>query len=95
VGTCTYVHFGRNAESTMAPDRPRPFPLKYASVMEVSMVTGLLSLRSPLNVNCDMALLSKRIEDIGGISLGYQEGIWGIEPFVMGLLTCTWGGRPQ
>jgi hypothetical protein len=63
VGTCTYVHFGRNAESMMAPDGPRPFPLKPASVMEVSMVTGLLSPRSPLNVNCDMALLSGGISD--------------------------------
>jgi hypothetical protein len=51
----TYMHLGRKAESMMAPVTPRPFPLKSASTMEVSMVTGLLFLESPLNVNCDMA----------------------------------------
>jgi hypothetical protein len=42
LGTCTYVHFGRNTESMMAPDGLSHFPLKSASVMEVFMVTGLL-----------------------------------------------------
>ena len=57
-GYMTYVHFGRNAESMMAPHKPRCFQLKSASTMEVSMATGLLSLKSPLNVNCDMAPMS-------------------------------------
>ena len=55
------MHLGRKAESMMAPDTPREFRLKFAAVMVVSMVTGLLSLESPLNVNCDMALLSERM----------------------------------
>jgi hypothetical protein len=38
----TYMHLGRKAPTTIAPDKPRPFPLKSASTMEVSMVTGLL-----------------------------------------------------
>ena len=45
-----------NAESMMAPDTLRPFLLKSASTMEVSMVTDLLS-SSPLNVNFNMAPL--------------------------------------
>jgi hypothetical protein len=53
------MHLGRKAESMMAPDAPRYFPLKSASTMEVSMVTGLLNPESPLNVNCDMAPLSQ------------------------------------
>jgi hypothetical protein len=42
------------------------FPPKSASTMEVSIVTGLLSLLSPLNVNVDRALLSEGI--LGDIS---------------------------
>jgi hypothetical protein len=49
----------------IAPDAPRYFPPKSASTMEVSMVTSSLSSpsisssSSPLNVNVDMALVSK------------------------------------
>jgi hypothetical protein len=53
------VHLGRKAATTIAPDWPRPFALKSASVMEISMVTGVLPRPSPLNVNFDMALLSE------------------------------------
>jgi hypothetical protein len=55
----------------IAPDAPRPFPPKSISTMEVFIVTGLLSSRSPLNVNVDKALLS---EDIL-MSVLYLEGI--------------------
>jgi hypothetical protein len=51
----TYVHLGRKAATMLAPDLPRPFALKSASVMEISMVTPPWP--SPLNVNCDMALM--------------------------------------
>jgi hypothetical protein len=61
----THVHFGRNAESITVPDTPRPFPLKSATVMVVSMVTDLL-LSPPLNVKFVNALLS---EDILGMSV--------------------------
>jgi hypothetical protein len=37
----THVHVGKKAESIMAPDARRLFPLKSASVMDVSIVTGL------------------------------------------------------
>jgi hypothetical protein len=52
------VDFGRNTESMMAPDGPRVFPLKSASVMAVPMVTGSLLLQSPLKVNFDIVLIS-------------------------------------
>jgi hypothetical protein len=51
------VHLGRKAAAMIAPDVPRYFPPKSASIMEVFRVTGLLSLQSPLNVNVDMALI--------------------------------------
>jgi hypothetical protein len=57
----TYVHLGRKAAAMIAPDVPRYFPPKSASTMEVSIVTGLLSSLSPLNVNVDMALLPEKI----------------------------------
>ena len=38
----TYWHLGRKAASMMAPEACRSLPLKSASVMDVSMVTGLL-----------------------------------------------------
>ena len=41
--SCTYLHLGRKAPSMMAPEACKPLPLKSASVMELSMVTGLLS----------------------------------------------------
>jgi hypothetical protein len=42
----------------MAPDVPRPFSLKSATAMQVSIVTGLLiPSSSPLKVNFDEALL--------------------------------------
>jgi hypothetical protein len=47
----THVHVGKKAVSIMAPDAQRAFPLKSASVMDVSIVTGLEALTSPLNVN--------------------------------------------
>jgi hypothetical protein len=53
--SATYLHLGRKAAAMIAPDAPRYFPPKSASTMEVSIVTGLLSLESPLNVNVDMA----------------------------------------
>jgi hypothetical protein len=65
------MHLGRKAESMMAPDAPRPFPLKSATAMVVSMVTDMLS-SSPLKTNFANALLS---EDVRDISLGYEEGI--------------------
>ena len=41
----------------MPPDRPSFLPLKSASVMVVSMVTGSAYLLSPLKVNVDNALI--------------------------------------
>jgi hypothetical protein len=38
----THLHFGRKPASIIAPDIPRPLLLKSASVMRVSMVTGVL-----------------------------------------------------
>ena len=38
--SCTYWHLGRNAAIKMAPEVPRYFPLKSASIIEASMVTG-------------------------------------------------------
>jgi hypothetical protein len=52
------VHFGRNAESMRAPDVPRSFPLKSASVMEVFIVTGFQLVPSPLKVNTDIVPIS-------------------------------------
>ncbi len=67
------MHFGRNAESMIAPETPRPFPLKSASVMEVSMVT-------PLKVNQNSARLLNNIGrgywrglSVGVISRGYHR----------------------
>jgi hypothetical protein len=68
----TYWHFGRKAATIMPPDTPSALPLKSASVMVVSMVTGLLSLLCPLKVNVDNALL---LEDILGMSVSYQAEI--------------------
>ena len=51
---------GRKVESMIAPDTPRPFPLKSATAMVVFMVIDLLS-SSPLNVKSDMALLSEML----------------------------------
>ena len=51
------MHLGRKAESMMAPDMPRPFPLKSNTVMVVSMVSDLLLSSSPLNMNFANALL--------------------------------------
>ena len=42
--SCTYLHLGRKAASMIAPEAPRCFPLKSASVIEASMVTGGASL---------------------------------------------------
>jgi hypothetical protein len=53
----THLHFGRKLASITAPGAPRPLPLKSASVMRVSMVTGVLGLRSPLKVNFESAEL--------------------------------------
>jgi hypothetical protein len=55
----THLHFGRKLASITAPDVPtRPLPLKSASVMRVSMVTGVLDPRSsPLKVNFESAEL--------------------------------------
>jgi hypothetical protein len=52
---------GRKAESMMAPDTPRCFPLKSATAMAVSIVTGLLLPKWPLKVNFANALLSEKI----------------------------------
>jgi hypothetical protein len=49
----TYLHLGMKAATMMAPESPNPHPLNSASVIEVSMVTGLQSKRSPLNVKSD------------------------------------------
>jgi hypothetical protein len=38
----TYVHLGRKAASTLAPEGPRSFPLRSAEIMEISMVAGCL-----------------------------------------------------
>jgi hypothetical protein len=65
------VHLGRKAAIISAPDMPRPFPPKSASTMEVSMVKGVLSLLSPLNVSFDMALLSE------GVSANARTGYSG------------------
>jgi hypothetical protein len=64
--TFTYVHFWRHAESIIAPDAPSFFPLKSASVMEVSMVTAPLVRASLLKMKVDNALLFRR-----SIRLGY------------------------
>jgi hypothetical protein len=56
----TYVHFGRNAESRIAPETPRPFLLKFASIMEVPMVIDS-RLLSPLKVNAAIALLPEGV----------------------------------
>ena len=58
--SCTYWHLGRKAASMMAPEAMRYFPLKLASVMEVSIVTGLLLpyLSSPLIVSFVIALMA-------------------------------------
>ena len=53
----TYVHLGRKAESIVAPDTPRPFPLKLASIIEASIVTGWLFVSSPLKANAVNATL--------------------------------------
>jgi hypothetical protein len=39
--------------------------------MEVTIVTGVLSLRSPLNVNSDMALLTEAVSAIYNARMGY------------------------
>jgi hypothetical protein len=36
----TYVHLGRKAASTLAPEGPSCFLLRSAETMEISMVTG-------------------------------------------------------
>ena len=59
--SCTYWHLGRKAASMMAPEASKVFPLKSASVMELSMVTGLLYLSSPLKVNFTNALMADTI----------------------------------
>jgi hypothetical protein len=59
----TYWHFGRKAATIMPPDTPSVLPLKSASVMVVSIVTGSLLL-SPLKVNVDNALLSEDVRDV-------------------------------
>ena len=41
-GRGTYVHLGRKAASTLAPEGPRSFPLRSAETMEISMVAGWL-----------------------------------------------------
>jgi hypothetical protein len=51
------MHLGRNAATMMAPEEPRPFPLKSALVMEASMVTGAESSSPPLKVNFESASL--------------------------------------
>ena len=38
--TCTYWHLGRKAASMMAPETPSSLPLKSASTIDVSIVTG-------------------------------------------------------
>jgi hypothetical protein len=77
---------GKKAESIMAPDAQRAFPLKSASVMDVSIVTGLESLESPLNVNAvnDLKSDGKHREGrfcqtnaehfISGITAGISDG---------------------
>ena len=51
----------------MAPETPSVLPLKSASVMEVSMVTGGPSLpcTMPEKVNFASALMAKRISGVG------------------------------
>jgi hypothetical protein len=60
----TYVHLGRKAAAMIAPDTPRALRLRSASIMEVSMVTGLLSVSSPLNVNFNMALMPGAMPEV-------------------------------
>jgi hypothetical protein len=60
----TYVHLGRKAATMIAPDAPRHFLPKFAFTMEVFMVTGLLSPRSPLNVNVDIALMPEVMPEV-------------------------------
>jgi hypothetical protein len=36
----TYVHLGRKAASTLAPEGPSSFQLRSAEIMEISMVAG-------------------------------------------------------
>ena len=55
----TYVHLGRKAAAMIAPDIQRSLPLNSASIMEVSMVTGLLISLPPLNVSFVMAPISR------------------------------------
>jgi hypothetical protein len=50
------MHLGRKAAAIIAPDTPRPCPLKSAPVIEVCIVAVLL-LSSPLKMNCDRALI--------------------------------------
>ena len=59
------MHLGRKAESIVAPDTPRPFPLKLASVIEASIVTGWLFASSLLKVNAVNATLFRYWELLG------------------------------
>jgi hypothetical protein len=65
------MHLGRNAVSMTGQDTPRPFPLKSATVMVVSIATDLL-LSSPLKTNFANALLSE------GVSANVRWGYVGI-----------------
>ena len=38
----TYMHLGRKAASTLAPEGPSSFLLRSAEIMEISMVAGWL-----------------------------------------------------
>jgi hypothetical protein len=69
----TYVHLGRKAESILAPDMPRPFPLKLASLMCDFIVTGWLFVPSPLKVNVASALALEKLLDISVGSIRWGD----------------------
>jgi hypothetical protein len=70
------VHFGKNAESMMAPDIPRLLSLKSATGMVVSIVTDLLS--SPLKVKfVNVQLLYRGITSEGeGVVIDVPKGVF-------------------